>query len=1165
MTAQNVVITGFEGVPPWVSDRTMKEFTSAVSGFVGQNNPAMAKALANANKNNASATNDAADASQSLGKTLGVLGNKLEDTATSLNSMEMNTKSFLQVLTSSGLKGAALFTPLADVVERLKDDWQGFSNSGQRFNGSMLEMATTINSAGMSFKSFQQTMEEGQQAIAAMGTHQFLEARKGMITTMREVGFFGMSLKEVNESYGKFLELQKGQGGLLTQSSAKLNKSFRELTQNASAVSELYGKDRDKILKDTMDKLGETSSAITQMVLKNENGQGAVDTYQKMMTQVSAMPKEFGNDLQDMINREITAGPGASAGNKNFQAFQLAGLTTEDFTKIAQAVKKGDDKGMSEGFANLNQHLANISPDRMKTMQYQNILGGNTSMSGLISGMQQAQGLQGPNGPRQLDLEHQNVMAPETKTIQNMASTIEGTVTPALGAFAGALEKGAKGIAGHIENFNKGLDSFVASRPEEKMHTLIGDVGMAEIKAIPEQLASFAGTVKTGFDSVVAAIQTKVKDATGIEVSADAIAAKIKPLWEDLGKNYGILGQGGAVLLATTAAASIVEGIGSVLGVGAVRPAASGGTAAATTTPPISGIPALDPAGISTPGESLFSKIFAADGLLVNALKLGVGAGIVTALTAPEFTANFAQSIVDGFRRAFQGHAEGGEVKAKDVSVVGEKGPELFSSDKSGSITPNDEINKSLDRINKAQSSFLENWSSYANQFKVEGKQPINYQSEGYFNQGKDGMSPSDEARRAMLFKQYLQFQKKQIKDESLLADIYGDSNDLEGKSYLFDKETMLPTYEKLNENLTTLNENGGLAAKDPKADPNKKVDDGKPKGDDKTVPKTSQQIMEENAKKAQKQADDLRKKQEKAIEQNKQFSQNYRNQGQPTAPAKKEDNEIKNQGQGWKPDAEDEKYYRKTHPDEISRRITPPAKPVEPVNKSDSLMEEFLKQNKGINIESKEGKEKYQEYMQKIMNDHLDEMTRIHHQVIIDTNKHMQRQQQTTAKPTTPTTPSSKEQADAAAKAAAEANKNQKPTTPPPTPVQPVSMTDGLVNKKLADTIGGLDDSVKKYHDAQKFLAEKEKRDGKPTERNAAMQEYHDLRKGVYDDLAPQLKNLDLSKVSGVDQEKIAGFMDEVKALQKKVVENAKAGKSTSKEEIDKVAEDYKEEKKEN
>ncbi len=189
---------------------------------------------------------DAADAAKDLSNSLG----RARDTSFALMGFKEGLDDVSSVLTT--VLGAVGLGALGGIIANAAEQFRGFLQIGQTFNGSMMQMGKTAAQAHMSLDQFSRGFRAAGAAGATLGTEQFGELSDAVRQNIRQFGSFGLKIDEANEYLGDQLDVMRITGTLESMTRQQLVDDFNHLQTQTMGLSSITGKARDEILKQTM-------------------------------------------------------------------------------------------------------------------------------------------------------------------------------------------------------------------------------------------------------------------------------------------------------------------------------------------------------------------------------------------------------------------------------------------------------------------------------------------------------------------------------------------------------------------------------------------------------------------------------------------------------------------------------------------------------------------------------------------------------------------------------------------------------------------------------------------------------------------------------------------------------------------------------------------------
>lgn len=172
------------------------------------------------------------------------------------------------------------------------ETYRQLSDIGQRFGGSMVEMQRQAAAAGMPLRDFGNLIEKNSGAVARMGGPQGLLAMQKSVRLAAEAsGMYGMSVEQLNEYTGQYLDTYRMVGDIQSKNYARSAKAVNELALNVSAVSEITGKSRRAILEDAKAAL---SNPLFSAALYQNTANGLKGANDEIVNAVHLLAGQFG-------------------------------------------------------------------------------------------------------------------------------------------------------------------------------------------------------------------------------------------------------------------------------------------------------------------------------------------------------------------------------------------------------------------------------------------------------------------------------------------------------------------------------------------------------------------------------------------------------------------------------------------------------------------------------------------------------------------------------------------------------------------------------------------------------------------------------------------------------------------------------------------------------
>ena len=260
-----------------------------------------------------------------------VFNNAVKNTTKSVqllhSSFDEATRSLTHSLIRLGEIGAAVSFAVEGVLH-LSRTYTQLADVGEMFGGSIFEMARQAGEAGLSLDEFAKTVVKHSAVTALLGSNQagannaFMSIQKSVRDSLKDVGFYGMTLSQLTDATGDYLDILRMTGHLTKLNQIQTKEGFDSFIAAISSFSNATGKSREEILKSVEEFTRDSANALA---ISNMSNIGA-EAMLKQFAFLSALPgqagKFYANFLTEMNqpNKQIWQTP-------EYQAALNLGLT----------------------------------------------------------------------------------------------------------------------------------------------------------------------------------------------------------------------------------------------------------------------------------------------------------------------------------------------------------------------------------------------------------------------------------------------------------------------------------------------------------------------------------------------------------------------------------------------------------------------------------------------------------------------------------------------------------------------------------------------------------------------------------------------------------------------------------------------------------------------
>src|ERR1044072_827576 len=162
---------------------------------------------------------------QQMRKNMGTFTRGVNDLVTTMKVLQGNTQAasmgFSQLVKFLGL--GAFSTAITAAINGLQDmarTYNRLTDVGVDFNGSMLEMERQAGAAGESLEEMGRQIVKNSTVISQMSSDQlkgvdtFNRFQRGVRDNLKQFGYYGMTMSQVNDASGEYLETLRETGQL---------------------------------------------------------------------------------------------------------------------------------------------------------------------------------------------------------------------------------------------------------------------------------------------------------------------------------------------------------------------------------------------------------------------------------------------------------------------------------------------------------------------------------------------------------------------------------------------------------------------------------------------------------------------------------------------------------------------------------------------------------------------------------------------------------------------------------------------------------------------------------------------------------------------------------------------------------------------------------------
>lgn len=234
---------------------------------------------------------------------------QLKDSADSLRLATRNAENFGESLKTAArnLPGGFLLSEFMHYTVETVRTYKQLNDIGQTFGGSMVKMSMAAGAAGLPLDEFAAAIQKNSTVVATLGQG-FFAINKDVRRAAEGMGLYGMSLEQLNNFSGSYLEQQRLTGALTRAGQQRQVKAINELAQSVSGVATITGTAREVIM-DVAQAAMRNSTVVAAMAGNTSRGMHAYnDAINSAVTQLAAQAGPAGKFLSEGLAQTFALG-----------------------------------------------------------------------------------------------------------------------------------------------------------------------------------------------------------------------------------------------------------------------------------------------------------------------------------------------------------------------------------------------------------------------------------------------------------------------------------------------------------------------------------------------------------------------------------------------------------------------------------------------------------------------------------------------------------------------------------------------------------------------------------------------------------------------------------------------------------------------------------------
>ena len=259
---------------------------------------------------------------ETTGTAFGVLkdaGGILASAFSSLASIALTAFS-----TALGFTVGRLFT-YADSFRTLNDVGMNFASQSEEGANSMVELARQASNANLSIDQFTKALSDNTSVAIAIGTESFAQISKNVRAAAMQFGQYGMTIDQLNEFTGDYLDMQRVTGTLESMSQAERTKRSNEYLQSLTNLTRVTGLSRKQIADSLKQQKDEATLKSYLMTLDKDTRKSLTEVTDGVQTVFAAIPG--GEQVGEAFGQIVSGLP--AAGTEFGQTLARAGAHSE--------------------------------------------------------------------------------------------------------------------------------------------------------------------------------------------------------------------------------------------------------------------------------------------------------------------------------------------------------------------------------------------------------------------------------------------------------------------------------------------------------------------------------------------------------------------------------------------------------------------------------------------------------------------------------------------------------------------------------------------------------------------------------------------------------------------------------------------------------------------
>lgn len=294
-----------------ISDEQLEQLSKSLQTLSGTIGSMSGKFSADSKGRKEAAETLASDVKTRKGfiETSKVIDHKMKQSAESFRHASSSADQFGESMKQAArnIPGGFLLSELLHYTTETVKTYKILTDVGQTFGGSMVQMSVAAGAAGLPLGDFAKAIQKNSAVVATLGQG-FFSINKEVRRAAEGMGLYGMSLEQLNNFSGDYLEQQRLTGALTRAGQARQAKAINELAVSVSGVAAITGTARDTIM-DIAQGAMRDPALVAAMAGNTAKGMHAYnDAINSAVTQLAAQAGPAGKFLSEGLAQSIAMG-----------------------------------------------------------------------------------------------------------------------------------------------------------------------------------------------------------------------------------------------------------------------------------------------------------------------------------------------------------------------------------------------------------------------------------------------------------------------------------------------------------------------------------------------------------------------------------------------------------------------------------------------------------------------------------------------------------------------------------------------------------------------------------------------------------------------------------------------------------------------------------------